>query len=157
MDTVAPSPPVTAAPARRPRVSLWLLRAVVTVHLLAVAVQPVLAGLFLTGDVAAIEVHGLVGSVLAAWSLLVIAVTVGYVAGGHGKLWVLPAMVVLFLAEGFQIGMGYARTLQAHIPLGVVIVAVSLLLAIWVWSPWARVPRGARPPASVPGKGGDAS
>ena len=39
----------------RPRVSLWSLRVVLTVHLLAVLAQPVLAGLFLTGDVDAIE------------------------------------------------------------------------------------------------------
>lgn len=134
VDTVTP----VEAPARRgPRVSLWLLRAVVTVHLVAVLVQPMLAGLFLTGDVEAIAVHGLVGSALAAWSLLTIGVVIGYVTAGRGRLWVLPVTVVLFLAEGLQIGYGYSRTLQVHIPLGVLIVTASVLLAAWAWTPSA--------------------
>ena len=51
---------------RRPRVSLWPLRVVLTAHLLAVLAQPVLAGRFLTGDVDAIGWHADVGSSLAA-------------------------------------------------------------------------------------------
>ena len=50
---------------RRPRTSLWALRIVITVLLLAVLAQPVLAGLFLTGDIDAISVHGLFGELLA--------------------------------------------------------------------------------------------
>jgi hypothetical protein len=131
MDTL--TPPV----ARRPRISLWLLRTVLTAHLLAVLAQPVLAGLFLTGDVEAIVVHGLIGSALAAVDLVVIASAALYVLGGRGRLWVLPVMIGLFLTVGFQIGMGYARSLQIHIPLGVAIVTVSVLLVGWVWSPSA--------------------
>lgn len=122
---------------RRPRVTLWLLRTVLTAHLLAVLAQPVLAGLFLTGDVDAIVVHGRIGGALAAVDLVVIATTLLYVLGGRGRLWVVPVMVGLFLAVGIQIGMGYARSLQVHIPLGVGIVTASVLLVAWVWSPSA--------------------
>jgi hypothetical protein len=122
---------------RRPRLSLWLLRTVLTVHLLAGFAQPVLAGLFLTGDIDAIAVHGTIGSTLAAVDLLVIGATLVYVLGGRGRLWVLPVIVALFLAVGLQIGFGYSRTLEIHIPLGVAIVTASVLLAIWVWSPSA--------------------
>ena len=123
--------------ARRPRLSLWLLRTALTVHLLAVLAQPVLAGLFLTGDIDAIAVHGTIGSTLAAVDLVVIGATLVYVFGGRGRLWVLPVIVALFLAVGLQIGFGYSRTLEIHVPLGVAIVTTSVLLAIWVWSPSA--------------------
>jgi hypothetical protein len=112
------------------------------VHLVAVLAQPVLAGMFLTGDVDALGVHATVGSTLAALDMVVIAVTLAYVVAGRGRLWVLPVAVLLFLAVGFQIGMGYERQLQLHVPLGVVIVTGSVLLAIWVWSPSAARPRG---------------
>ncbi len=126
---------------RRPRLSLWVLRVVATVHLVMVLAQPVLAGLFLTGNVDAITVHGTVGSVLGAVSLVLIGATLLYVLR-RGRLWVLPVIVALFLAVGFQIGLGYARSLGAHIPLGVAIVTASVLVVGWVWSPSAARPRG---------------
>jgi hypothetical protein len=138
VDTLAP--PVV----RTPRLSLWFLRTVLTVHLVAVLAQPVLAGLFLTGDVDAITVHGTIGTFVVLFGLVVVAATIAYVLGGRGRLWVLPVAVVLFLAEGFQVGMGYSRQLQIHVPLGVAIVTTAVLLAVWVWSPSARRPRGVR-------------
>jgi hypothetical protein len=126
---------------RRPRLSLLLLRLVTTAYLVMVLAQPVLAGLFLTGDVDAITVHGAIGSSVAAVGLVLIAATVAYVVR-RGRFWVLPVVVLLFLAAGFQIGLGYSRTLAVHIPLGVAIVTASVLLAIWVWSPSAARPRG---------------
>jgi hypothetical protein len=120
---------------------LWALRVVITVNLLAVLAQPVLAGLFLTGDVDAIGVHGVIGSLLAVIELVVIVIAFAYVLGGRGRLWVLPVAVLLFLAVGFQIAAGYARELELHVPLGVTIVVASVLLAGWVWTPSAARPR----------------
>lgn len=141
MDTLAAP---TAAPTRRPRVSLWTLRFLLTGHLVAVLAQPVLAGRYLTGDVDAIGVHGLIGSLLSLVAMALIAGAVAYVLGGRGRLWVLPATVLLFLAEGYQIGMGYSRALEVHVPLGVAIVVAAVLLAAWVWTPGAARPRGRR-------------
>lgn len=137
MNTLAP---LRTAP--RPRISLWFLRLVLTAHLAAVLYLPVLAGLFLTGDVDAIVVHGTIGSALAAVALVVIAATLTYVLAGRGRLWVLPVAVLLFLTEGVQIGFGFARALEFHVPLGVGITVASVLLVIWVWSPSAGRPRG---------------
>lgn len=131
MDTLVP----------QPRLSLWLLRFLITAYLLAVLAQPVLAGLFLTGDVDAITVHGAIGSALAATGLVLIAATLIYVVR-RGRLWVLPVAVVLFLTTGLQVGMGYARVLAVHVPLGVALVTAVVLLTIWVWSPSAARPRG---------------
>jgi hypothetical protein len=136
--------PPTAASTRKPWISLWALRFLFTGHLIAVLAQPVLAGRFLTGDVDAIEVHGLVGSLLAPVAMTLIAGAIGYVVGGRGQLWVLPATVLLFLAEGLQIGMGYSRQLHLHVPLGVAIVVTAVLLAAWVWTPAAARRRGTR-------------
>ena len=113
-------------------------------NLLAVLAQPVLAGLYLTGDVDAIGVHGLIGSLLAMIELAVIVVALAYVLGGRGRLWVLPVAVLLFLAVGFQIAAGYTRELELHVPLGVTIVVTSVLLAGWVWTPSAARPRTPR-------------
>jgi hypothetical protein len=78
------------------------------VHLLAVLGQPILAGLFLTGHVDAIAVHGIVGSVLVVFTMLVGVAALAYVMVVGGRWWVLAAVVLLFLAEGLQVGMGYA-------------------------------------------------
>jgi hypothetical protein len=147
-------PDVTTSDVRRPRATLWLLRALLTVHVLAVLCQPLLAGLFLSGDVDAIAVHGTVGSSLAAAGLVLIAAAVLYVLAGRGSLWILPVMIGLFLIEGVQIGVGFSRNLGLHIPLGVLIVSGSILLAAWAWTPWAARPRGRR--ASVPAGAGSA-
>ncbi|WP_141277935.1 hypothetical protein [Pseudonocardia hydrocarbonoxydans] len=128
----------TMTPVRRgPRRTLWPLRVVLTAHLLMVLAQPWLAGRYLTGDVDAIAVHGLVGSLLAAVGMVAVAATLLYVLGGRGRLWVVPVAVALFLADGVQIGAGYARDLGLHVPLGVAITVSSVLLAAWVWSPSA--------------------
>jgi hypothetical protein len=140
VDTLAPP----AARVRTPRASLWALRIVTLVFVLAVLAQPVLAGLFLTGDIDAIAVHSLVGSLLALGALVMIGAAVAYVLAGRGTLWILPVSVLLFLAVGFQIAAGFARQLELHIPLGVVIVTTSVLLAGWAWSPLAARPRGTK-------------
>jgi hypothetical protein len=133
-----------AAPTRRPRVSLWTLRFLLTGHLGAVLAQPVLAGRYLTGDVDAMAVHGLVGSLLSLVAMALIAGAIAFVLGGRGQLWVLPVTVLLFLGEGYQIGIGYSRQLHLHVPLGVAIVVAAVLLAAWVWTPAAGRPRGTR-------------
>ena len=63
---------------------------------------------------------------------------------GRGGWWVLAAAVLLFLADGFQIGAGFERALEIHIPLGVAIVVSSVLLTAWSWTPSAARARGAR-------------
>ncbi|HVL85799.1 MAG TPA: hypothetical protein VM367_16150, partial [Pseudonocardia sp.] len=116
-----------------PGVTLWSLRAAVTVDLLAVLAQPVLAGRYLTGDVDAIAVHRAVGSGLAALGLVTIGAALLHVTAGRGPLWVLPVAVGYFLALGLQLGMGFARQMRLHVPLGSVLVVGTVLLAIWVW------------------------
>ena len=116
----------------------------VTLQLVAVLAQPVLAGLFLTGDVDAIFVHSIIGSALTLFALIGIGATLAYVIGGRGRLWVLPVGLALFLSVVAQSALGHALQLQFHIPLGVAIVTTSVLLAVWVWTPSALQPRSGR-------------
>jgi hypothetical protein len=129
---------------RRPRVALYPLRAALAAHLLAVLAQPVLAGMFLTGDVDAIDWHATNGVALAVVALLVVAAALGHTLAGRGGWWVLVAAVLLFLADGFQIDAGFERALEIHIPLGVAIVVSSVLLAAWSWTRFAARARGVR-------------
>jgi hypothetical protein len=126
---------------RRPRLTLWLLRIAATLHLVLVVAQPVLAGLFLTGDVDAIQVHEAVANVLAFAELALVGIAIAYVVA-RGRWWVLLAAVLLLLAVGAQMAFGYDRALQFHIPLGVAIVTAAVVLAIWALTPAAARPRG---------------
>lgn len=137
MNTVVP----TAETERRPRLTLWLLRIVATLHVVLVLFQPVLAGLFLTGDVDAIDMHATVANIVAFVAMALVGVGIAYVVA-RGRLWVLLALVVLLAAVVVQAILGYARILQYHVPLGVAVVTASVLLAIWVWTPAAARPRG---------------
>lgn len=126
---------------RGPRLSLWVLRVTATVHLVLVLAQPVLAGLFLTGNVDAINVHAGVAGVLGITALALVAASIAYVVR-RGRLWVLPVTVVQFLVIGLQMALGFTRALGGHVPLGVAIASASVLVAVWVWTPAAAGPRG---------------
>lgn len=121
--------------------TLWLLRAVVTLFLLAVLAQPVLAGLFLSGEVDAIGAHAVNAALVILLTMAMRAAALLFWTAGRGRFWPLPVAVVAFLTVGFQTGSGYARQLALHVPLGVAIVTAAVLLAIAVWRPVMRQPR----------------
>jgi hypothetical protein len=145
VDTLAAPPERAALPERvaspGPLVTLWLLRAVVTLFLLAVLAQPVLAGLYLSGEFDALAVHAGIAGVVILLAMVLVGAALLFSTIGGGRFWPLPVAVVTFLAAGFQTGFGYARQLGLHIPLGVVIVTAAVLLAIAVWHPAMRRPR----------------
>lgn len=118
--------------------SLWTLRVLVTAHLAAVAVQPVLAGAFLAGDVDAVVWHGVNAFVVTVLGWAVVGTSLGYVLGGRGRWWVLPVTAAVSAAELVQVGLGFADGVEVHVPLGVAIMTAALLLAVWVWTPSAR-------------------
>lgn len=131
----------TSTAPRGPRVTLWLLRAAVSAFLLAVLVQPVLAGRYLAGEFDALGVHASNAGVVILLAMVVAAASLLFATLGRGRFWPLPVAVALFLSAGFQTGSGYARQLALHIPLGVAIVTAAVLLAVAVWRPSMRRPR----------------
>jgi hypothetical protein len=143
---LASAPPVPQVRRRLfvPLLGLW--RVALLLLTAAVASQPVTMGLYLSGRYPMIGLHSAIGSALAAVALLVAALSLLYALAG-GRVWVVPVSVVLFLATGFQIGMGYARNLALHLPLGVGILAGALLLTVWSWTRAASRVRAPRRPA----------
>lgn len=111
--------------------SLRVLRVLAVVHAAVAFLQPVLAGSYLGGRPAANTVHETAGSMLPVIALLMIPAALLNWRRGKGRVWPLAAILALIAAEGAQIGLGYGRSLQIHIPLGVGIVAGSIAFAAW--------------------------
>ena|SRR5689334_24718190 len=113
----------------------WLLRAVVTLHLVDVFAQPVLAGRFMSGDYDMLAAHRINATSVAAVGFAQLLVALLVWRPGRGPGW--PALVSLglSLAEPLQIYLGFHRVIGVHVPLAVVIVATSAVLAVQVWRP----------------------
>jgi hypothetical protein len=119
-----------------------LLVVVSLLHLALVCAQPVLAGWSLDGAGVAIDLHGTNASILLTVSLLLIPLGVLWWRRGRRTVWAPLLATSLFIAEFFQLQLGYAGVLVAHVPLGVAIVIGSLVLVAMVL----------RRPSSEPGR-----
>lgn len=113
------------------------LRIVAVAAAVAVLLQAISAGLFVTGRVSFLDLHGY-GAMLAA--LLVVATLVTAILRwrpGRGTSQpVLMAVVELVLVVA-QVGLGFTRVLALHFPLGVALFGVTLVYAVWACSPAA--------------------
>jgi len=130
-------------PPGRPRATRWVLLAVIVVHTIVAAAQPVLAGSYFEGNVDAITTHGSIGSLLPLLSMIQFGAAVLFWRPGHGPWWPVVATAGVFLAEGLQIGLGFSRALAIHIPLGVAIVSALVVLSIWALR-WRPTPSASR-------------
>jgi hypothetical protein len=146
----APAPnPTWPAPAPRPRVTLWLLRAALTVEALTAVAQPLLAGRYLSGDFDALLVHAANAGLVLFANMAAFAAAVLYWLAGRGTGWPALTLAGLFVTVIAQIAVGALRLLAIHIPLGVAIVAAAIALAVWSFGPAAK--RTRRPPiAAIP-------
>lgn len=102
------------------------------IHAVLAYTQSILAGAYLSGSLDAMDVHGAIGSGLTAYTMLQCLACLLFWFPGRGPWWPLLASIVLFFVEGLQVGMGYARTLGLHVPLGVAIILA--VTAFFVWS-----------------------
>lgn len=123
---------------RRRRWPLTLLRLVVTTHASAVLTQPVLAGQFLSGHFDLVAIHGVVAHVIELLALTQVVAAILLWSPGRGPLWPLWMSLLVFVAEGVQVGVGYARVLSTHVPLGVAIAIVMTTTLLGVWRIKAR-------------------
>lgn len=140
-----PSPqPTRLAPAPKPRITLWLLRAALTAEAVATVAQPVIAGRYLSGDFDALIVHAANAALVMLTIIGAFGAAVLYWAVGRGTGWPALTLAGMFIAVIAQMALGALRVLAIHIPLGVGIVALALGLAIWSFRPAAqraRMPR----------------
>ncbi len=136
--TAAPDATARTPRPQGPRASLWALRVSAVLHTLSIAVQPVLAGMFLAGDVDAIGVHEMNGHLVSTLGWVQIIAAVAYVWRGRGPGWPLVLSVVLAFCEEGQKVLGYFRIADLHIPFGVALILAQVLFTIWVLGPAAR-------------------
>lgn len=118
---------------------------IVGIHAAIAFNQSILAGAYLSGSLDAMEWHGALGSALAAVTMLQGVACLLFFFPGRGPIWPLLVSILLFFVEGLQIGMGYARTLGLHIPLGVAIIVTIIGMFWWSlrWKPKPAVGDGA--------------
>jgi len=119
-------------------VGLAILRVVLVVHVLGQFAQAVFAGQFLSGSDSQVRFHEVTGWVIFVISVIQILVTAVLMRSGVSSLWLVFGSVFLFLGEGLQMGTGYGRFLNVHVPLGVIIAAVGSWQLISVFLKPAR-------------------
>ena len=131
-----PQPPQSRK-ARGQATFRWILVVILGLHAGLAFGQSVLAGMYLSGSLDAMELHGAIGSSLTVVVMLQGLVSLLFFFPGGGPIWPFLAAVVLFFVDGLQVGMGYARTLGLHVPLGVAIILTTVLMFVWSlrWKP----------------------
>ena len=92
-------------------------------HVLTVFAQSVLAGQFLSGSDSPVKFHEWTGWIVLLISAIQILLAAVLMRSDVTSLFLVLGSIFLFLAEGLQIGTGYGRVLNVHVPLGVMIVA----------------------------------
>ncbi|MEQ0559682.1 hypothetical protein ABJI51_11410 [Amycolatopsis sp. NEAU-NG30] len=121
----------------------WVLRAVTGAHVVAIAGQPVFAGVYLSGDYDALRLHATGADVVT--SIAYVQVVVAIVVWARLKrAWPFLAATAIAAAETVQYFAGLDGALWLHLPLGVLTIAGLVVLAIAVWRrPLAREAAGA--------------
>ncbi len=113
-------------------VSGWVLRGVVSVHLVAIVGQPVFAGVYLSGDFDGLRMHAVGADLVTSLGYLqVIAAIAVWVR--LRQVWPFVASLGVVVAETVQYFAGQDGALWLHLPLGVITVAAVVVLFIGVW------------------------
>ncbi|WSQ08613.1 hypothetical protein OG604_13000 [Streptomyces sp. NBC_01231] len=123
---------------------LTVLRACTCVLLLLTLAQPVLAGMFITGDTDLLDVHALNATLVSVMSWLTVAAAVTLWRPGGGPAWPIGLTLLIAGLVEAQSGFGYARQLSLHIPLGVSLVAGLTAQTYWVFAHRPGSPTGNR-------------
>ena len=110
---------------------MTLLRGVLIVHLILVVAQAVLAGQFLSGADWSVVLHERFGQATATIALIQIAVCALRRVPPRTFVPFLVTSILVFLAEGLQIGTGYGRFLAVHVPLGALILGAVAVQIVW--------------------------
>jgi len=139
---VPTAPPSASGPAisgRVPGWAAWTLRLIVTLHAVLIFLQPVLAGLFVTGNVGMLGLHSANAIFITMIAFFQIIASILFWRPGRGAAWPIWASVLMFLVGQIQGGFGYARLLALHFPLGVLLFGFAVAMLVWAWSPGMRV------------------
>jgi hypothetical protein len=121
-----------SAAAHRTRPAWWVLRAVVSAHVVTIVGQPVFAGVYLTGDFDGLRWHAVGADVVTSigYAQVVVAIVVWV---RLRQAWPFLATTAVVAAETVQYFAGLDGALWLHIPLGVMTVAALVVLFVAVW------------------------
>ena len=135
---------VRADAAHRTRLVGWVLRVVVSVHVVAILGQPVFAGVYLSGDYDGLLLHEAGANVTTSIGCLQLVVATA-VWVRLRLVWPFLATSALVAAETVQYFAGIGGALWLHFPLGVMTIAALVVMFIAVW----RRPLRRRPHISL--------
>jgi hypothetical protein len=123
------------------------LRVVAVLHALSLVLQPVLAGLFLSGQDSAIDSHATNASIVVLLGLVLSVLAFLTWRRRLVPRQVFTVSASLWVAEGLQMGAGYAHLMWLHVPLGVLLFGglAQLMPAIMR----AKAPADASAPAAA--------
>lgn len=134
------APPNVTVGISGPRKTLKVLRVVAVSHALVAIILPVFAGLYLSGD-ASLWLHGRGADVTVSLGLIQLIAAIVYVWKGRGQTWALYGALGIFLLEQVQMPMGIEGIVAVHVPLGVAIIVLQVLLTVELCRPKAAVAR----------------
>ena len=109
---------------------LSAFRAAVIGQTLAVFLQPLLAGLALSGNLAALNAHMMLGGLALLISLA--QVMLALFLGSDMPRPAVAASVGLFVGEGAQMASGRLHLFVFHLPIGAALFAGLTLTSLWV-------------------------
>jgi hypothetical protein len=123
---------------------VWLLRAMVSIHLVAIFGQPVFAGTFLSGDYNGLTLHEAGANITTSIGYVQLIVSV-VIWIRLRRAWPFVSTAVLVTAETVEYFAGMYGALWLHFPLGVftIVLLTVMFIAVWLRPPSPR-PRRTR-------------
>ena len=110
----------------------WVLRGLVSAHLVAILCQPVFAGVYLSGDFDGLRWHAVGADVVSSIGYLQLIAAIA-VWVRLRQAWPFLATMAVVAAETVQYFAGLDGALWLHIPLGVMTVAGVVVQFISAW------------------------
>lgn len=124
------------------------LRVVTVLHVLSFLLQPILAGLFLSGQDNAIDMHATNAMIVVALCLLMTALAFPAWRRGLVTRKAFTVSAALLVVEILQMGAGFGHVMWIHIPLGVLMMGGIVQVMPLILNP-ANAPRPAGAAAPV--------
>ncbi|MEU7904507.1 hypothetical protein [Actinoplanes sp. NPDC049118] len=123
-------------PENRParRWPIVVVRTLTVILLLQVLIQAALAGGFITGNVKLLGLHSANAILLVLTSAALLPATILLVRPGRGPWWPIAFSVGLWCAIVMQVGLGFARLVGLHIPLGMAVMGLTAALTWWAFA-----------------------
>lgn len=126
------APPEAAGPGaagdRRPPTGTRMLRALLGLQAVLVLAQGAFAGQFLSGNSALLTAHQVNADLILLVGTIQIVPAILVWRPGRGPVWVPLLSLLLWIVVGMQVGFGYEGRLAFHVPLGVSLFGIFIIL-----------------------------